>query len=41
MKNIHFDYRISLKTIEYEVNCLHIHSGDIGNKKNTRSGKLR
>lgn len=35
--DIHFDYRIALKVIEYGVDCLRINPGNIGNKGRIRS----
>ncbi|ANZ22501.1 4-hydroxy-3-methylbut-2-en-1-yl diphosphate synthase [Buchnera aphidicola (Diuraphis noxia)] len=31
--DIHFDYRLALKSIKYGANCLRINPGNIGNKK--------
>lgn len=35
--DIHFDYRIALKVIEYGVDCIRINPGNIGNEKRIRS----
>lgn len=35
--DIHFDYRIALKVLEYGVDCLRINPGNIGNEKRVRA----
>ncbi|MEE3300701.1 MAG: flavodoxin-dependent (E)-4-hydroxy-3-methylbut-2-enyl-diphosphate synthase, partial [Pseudomonadota bacterium] len=35
--DIHFDYRIALKVLEYGVDCLRINPGNIGNEERIRA----